>query len=65
MAVVADGPTCTGVWACVPTYGVTVCPVIALSPSLSDADQLTRAEFDAGSRPDGRSGPTARPRSAA
>jgi hypothetical protein len=45
---VAEAPTCSGVCAAAPTYGVTVWPVIGLSPSLSGAVQVTRAEFDAG-----------------
>src|SRR4051794_3703298 len=46
---VAVAPTVTGSLASPPTYGITVCLVIALSPSLSAAVHATRADFVAGS----------------
>ncbi len=48
VALVADGPTGTGVCAAAPMYGVTVWPVIGLSPSPLGRVQVTRAWFDAG-----------------
>jgi len=58
---VADAPTGIGVWALPPTYGVTVCPVIGLSPSVVGASQVTRADAVAGAARtlDGAAGATA------
>src|SRR3954464_3235661 len=48
-AVVASAPTGVGVCALEPMYGVTVWPVIALSPSLFAGVHVTRADCDAAS----------------
>jgi len=47
VALVADAAAGTGVCAAAPTYGVTVYPVIGLSPSAAGAVQRTRADCEA------------------
>ena len=44
VALVAAAPTWTGVCAVAPMYGVTVWPVIGLSPSAAEAVHVTRAD---------------------